>query len=351
MIAVPLELTKNGTKDVFSDLGTYDNKKWRMFSLTNEKLGENPLNMETGKGYWFIMRDLTEINPGQGTVVKATKQTPYKISLSTGWNLIGNPYNFSISWNDVLDHNALPETKLKFRQFINGAMINDPILVRYRGGFVWSDVARQIEIPVINKSAAGGRKATTETQPIDMSEWMVNLTLQDGEFSNSLFGFGMNPQASVEKDLWDETALPLLEGLSPFEMSFDKRLVKDVVPTMENYSWQAQISASKNILLQWNNSYFGNNEKQLVIENSNEVETINMRSVNQLNLPEGNHLLKFHYGHADYIKDQLMESFARIGNVFPNPIKKSNEWVSVSISLPEGNNEVSLRLKIYWARI
>ena len=345
LIAIPLELTTKSTKDVFADLGSYDNKKWRLYSITNEKLGENPLTIETGKGYWFIMRDQTELNPGQGTVVKVTKQTPYKMSLSSGWNLIGNPYNFNISWDDVLDHNGLPEEKLKFRQFINGGFVNEPLLKLYRGGFVESDVAREIEIPVINKSATGGRKATTQTQPIDKPEWMVNLTLQDDEFSNSLFGFGMNPQASVEKDLWDETALPLLEGLSPFEMSFGKHLVKDVVPTMENYSWQAELSASKNILLRWDNSYFGNNEKQLIIENSNEVETINMRSANQLKLLEGNHLLKFHYGNADYIKDQLMESSARIGNVFPNPIKKVNGLVSVSVSLPDGDNEVSLRLK------
>jgi hypothetical protein len=155
----------------------------------------------------------------------------------------------------------------------------------------------------------------------------------------------MNPNASIEKDLWDETSLPTLEGLSSFEMYFGKYLVKDVVPTIENYSWQAQISASKNVLLQWDNSYFGNNEKQLILENSNAVETMNMRSSNQLKLLEGNHLLKFHYGNADYIKDQLMESASRIGNVYPNPIKKTDGLISLSVSLPEGVNEVSLRLK------
>ncbi|MBL7873072.1 MAG: IPT/TIG domain-containing protein [Cyclobacteriaceae bacterium] len=348
VIAIPLQLTTKSTKDVFADLGSYDNKKWRLYSLTNEKLGENPLTMETGKGYWFIMRDQTEINPGAGTVVKASKQIPYEMSLSSGWNLIGNPYNFSISWDDVLDHNGLTEEKLKLRQFLNGGFVADPLLKRFRGGFVESDIARVIEIPVINKSQSGGRKSAQDPTALDADTWHVNLNLQENEFSNSLLGFGMNPQAAEGKDSWDETTLPLLTGLSSATFSFrelnGKTLSKDIVPKQSNYSWIAKLSNTNDVTLTWRNTYFGENDKQLILELSSRVELTDMRKSHQITIPPGNHVLTFHFGSDGYVKEQVLEEEIRIGQIFPNPINRHHGLLQLPISLPSGENFVKASL-------
>ncbi len=346
LISVPLVLSKNTIKEVFKNLGEYDNKSWRLFFLTgNQTIQESPSDIKPGTGYWFIMRDQIEINPGEGVVVKATPDTPYKMSLKQGWNLIGNPYNFTISWNDVITRNGLGEEKIKFRQFINGGFANEPLLKPYRGGFVNSDVAREIEIPVINKSTTGGRISSKQFHAIDQRQWEVSLTLQEGDFTNSLFGFGMNPNASLEEDLWDETALPMLDGLSSFELSFNHNLIKEVVPYKENYSWTGNLSNEQGVMMKWDNSYFGINDKQLILEISDRVELIDMRVATQVTLPAGKHTLKFHYGAEEYVNEQVIEKNVRIGTVYPNPFDRKESVMSIPISLPEGENEIELAIQ------
>lgn len=346
LIAIPLELTTKSTTSVFADLGNYDTKKWRLFSYDGS-IRENPASINTGQGYWFIMSNTHEINPGEGNVVKVTQGDPYKISLRADWNLIGNPYNFNISWEDVLEHNGLNETQLKFRQFLNGGFSEDTSLKRFRGGFVHSDIARDIEIPVINKGGSG-RKAAKDPSALDTDNWLVKLNLQDGEFSNSLLGFGMHPHADEGKDIWDETALPILPGLSSANLTFrqinDKTLAKDVVPLQNNYSWVAKLVNDAEISLTWSNTYFGDNNKELLLELSDRIEVTDMRKTNQVTIPAGTHELKFHFGSDAYVKEQILEKKPRVGEFFPNPINRNGGLMQLSISLPLGENVVNLSM-------
>lgn len=174
------------------------------------------------------------------------------------------------------------------------------------------------------------------------------LTLEDGAFRNELFGFGMNPKANEAKDVWDEVSFSLLEGMSSFDMIFrevqDRKLVKDVAPTQYNYSWQATLSNDHSVTLLWDNSYLGDNDKQLVLENTSVVELVDMRKSTATVIPSGDHVLKFHFGDEAYIKKQVLEKFTRISNVYPNPLSGSADLLSISVSLPEGTNEVALQL-------
>jgi hypothetical protein len=183
----------------------------------------------------------------------------------------------------VEEANGMPAGTLEFKQFLSGSFKNEPMLQRYKGAFVYSDVAQEIIIPLINHSPTGGRSKEKTNGPLDGKVWEVSLSMIDGDFRNELFGFGMNPEASVDKDIWDEISLPLLEGMTNstliFKQVHNHLLTKDVVPTEENHSWQASVTSNNGITLSWDNQFFGDNDKQLIMESTYDVEFIDMRKL------------------------------------------------------------------------
>ncbi len=64
-------------------------------------LGSSSITAPAGLGYWLKVNDEygIEVPAAYGTVVA---NTPYSISLHKGWNLIGNPFPYAVSWNIML---------------------------------------------------------------------------------------------------------------------------------------------------------------------------------------------------------------------------------------------------------
>lgn len=355
LISVPLQVDNSTVTEVFNDLGGYNNKKWRLFSLMSDDIKEYPsfTSIQPGQGFWLIVANETEINPGAGHTLKVTPDNEFKINLKAGWNLIGNPYDFTISSEDIEDANGMPAGTLEFKQFLSGSFKNEAMLQRYKGAFVYSDAAQEISVPLINHSPSGGRSKEKTNGPLDSRVWDLSLSVIDGDFRNELFGFGMNPAASPDKDIWDEVSLPLLEGMTNSSMIFKEVrnhvLTKDVVPTEDNYSWQASVSTNNGITLSWDNQYFGDNDKQLIMESTFAVELIDMRKVTSIKIPSGEHVLKFHFGSDEYIKHQLVENKSRLGYVYPNPLR-NGKMLSAFVSLPAGTNEIALQLQDIFGR-
>lgn len=319
----------------------YNNKVWRLYSFENNENVEYPSfsSIVPGNGYWFISKNNETINPGIGNTVKVTEDAPFKRKLSAGWNLVGNPYNFTISWGDVLKHNKNPVGVGNMRQYLGGAFVDNNMLDRYRAGFVYSESSVELEIPIISRGGAGGRiESTIEPLPINNAEWQVNLIADDGVIRNELFGFGMHPQANESKDLWDEITLPIPRDLNSYEMQFRKVgqliLAKDIVETIENYSWDATINANNTLTLSWDNSAFGNNNKQLIIEKTGSVEVVDMRLNTQMMLPAGTHHLKIHFGDQVYVDQKIKDETIQFGEIFPNPVNQYSTKLSIWANLP-----------------
>ncbi|MBN2088883.1 VCBS repeat-containing protein [candidate division KSB1 bacterium] len=101
MISIPLILDQPALPAVLEDdLGQYDLKKWRLFLYHHKQFFEYE-NIKDGflpgKAYWFITRnEAKNIDTGVGKTVPIN--TPFKIMIdSTTWTMIGNPFNFPIS--------------------------------------------------------------------------------------------------------------------------------------------------------------------------------------------------------------------------------------------------------------
>lgn len=352
IFSIPLKLKNNLVSDVFDELGDYDNTKWRLYShdgTSNSEMNSSS-KIDAGIGYWLIIKDETIINPGEGNTVAVTEEEPFIITLSSGQNLIGNPYNFDVSWGDVLAFNNNPKAVGNLIQYNDGVIAESDLLKRYCGAFVrnTSNTSIAIKIPVKSNST-GGRKSSVAFahNSIDSDSWMVRLILEDASLKNELGGFGMHPEAEYNEDQWDETTFPF-PGVSGFKLVMkelpEKILVRDVVKSANEHTWAGQITSEHGVTLRWDNSYFGNNDKQLVMEINNRIELIDMRTTAELRLPAGKQNFSIHYGDDAYIKESTLTEKTGVGMVYPNPMKRSSEVLSIPSALPQGISEINLSL-------
>ena len=104
LISAPLDLDDKSPAAVLEDdLGKYDDTKWRFSELVADRsYVEFPgiSTMPPGKAFWLLVKDAGKvIDTGAGKSNSTAKE--FKIALHPGWNLVGNPFNFSIPVKNI----------------------------------------------------------------------------------------------------------------------------------------------------------------------------------------------------------------------------------------------------------
>lgn len=356
LISLPLELDPKTISAVLEDdLGKSDKKNWRIFGYDNpsnknvELTSASPI--ETGKGYWLIVKENKIIDTGAGSTVAATQAEPYSIALKTGWNLIGNPYNFNVLWSDVLAASGLTANKLITYDgafSVNG----DTKLDKFEGGYVNVTAPVTLKFPVAKNSAAGGRVAQPEISKnlnaINNPNWEVMINLQNGDHVKGLGGIGMNENASIQEDQYDEFTIPRFEEYVEFNHAKLFRNIaysKDVVPSRKNYEWQFQIETNLEDIteLSWDNSYFGNNDIGLVLWDIEENLKIDMRESNRYSLKgRTSKSFKIFYGDKEYIESNTTTTSLRVHSISPNP---TSGLAKIAFTLP-GTQTTQVHVRI-----
>jgi hypothetical protein len=280
IISIPFKLDDDLISSIFEPaLGEYDKTKWRLVRYQGGKNtdyhgGLTRINL--GESYWFNSLSEVEIKvPGSGSAAPYNQSKPFVLKLLQGWNQIATPFPFSIDWDDILAINGDPAGVGPYREFdqsiINFKSSNS--LLPFSGGFVHTDNAIDLNIPVALKNTAGGRIAsTTIGTDIGQDNWILPITLQQGRVTNPLGGIGMHSLAKASKDDFDDITLPRfvnhLEFNSYHSEFFEPRFSRDVVPTGNQYSWEITIESDFEegpITLNWSDSDLGNNEAQLLL--------------------------------------------------------------------------------------
>ncbi len=351
IISVPLILDDMSFNTVLgSTLGPYDNTIWAAYRWNGTRLDEmnNDSQMEIGKGYWFI----TETNVGDGMYTgpgvtpDVSPSNPFQITLTPGWNQIGNPYNFHISWNDILQANPTQQTALggtlsKIRVF-RGTVDNVDELVTFEGGFVKNTSASNItiDIPVAKNPAINSRKAIAGPlrNAIDQSNWEINFNLSQGATTYNLGGLGMRPDAELAYDNYDDFNLPRF--FEYLEVKFPKERVgmtytKDVVPTANQFVWEFTVEsniAEGPIQMGWDNSYYGD-VKEIYLVDLVEHRAINMRENDSYAFVAGpSRLFKVVFGDSEFVKNEVLPGQPVLFSPYPNPFV---DRVTIGYTLPK----------------
>jgi hypothetical protein len=174
---------------------------------------------------------------------------------------------------------------------------------------------------------------------IDGPDWELNFELTNGIQAMNFGGIGMNKKASDEYDAFDDFTLPrfldYIELNHTSKELYNLSYTKDIVPTSENHTWEFSVeSSSKDLVtMKWDNSFFGNNSKQLVLWDVNLQRGLDMRNENHyiFSKSRSGHLKVF-YGDEKYIKEKTAVNQVVFHDVFPNPAK---DMVTISFSIPK----------------
>lgn len=341
IISIPLDLTDRSAAGVFRDLGEFDKYEWRAFTFENQKPEElvPDSRIYAGRGYWFISKKDVVVNPGEGTSVRVTDMEPFILQLKPGWNMIGNPYNFSLSWESVLSANRNPQSIGTLRVFTEGTFAESSTLGKFQGGIVRNSGSSimYLKVPVYNVLGPGRKNA--EEGP---GNWQIRLSITDGRITNTLGGFGMNTNASEQLDHFDEPALPLPDGMQSFEliMRKDKEdIIKDIVPVQPSYTWQGSLSTKQGVTVSWNTDISSKLESELWMQLPGHINAVDMKSNGSIHFPPGDHSFRIAYGKSPNDIKELI-----IGDPASNPLKRNAEKLLLPVNLLESSNDICLTL-------
>ncbi|MBS1541802.1 MAG: T9SS type A sorting domain-containing protein, partial [Bacteroidetes bacterium] len=351
IIATPIRYADSTVATVMKSLGAYNNTQWRLFDYAGGANEEYPgFNyIVPGKGYWLIIRNQVTINPGAGTAVHNDETKPFPINLKQGWNLIGNPYNFRISWNDVLTFNSSPSSVGSLKTFSNGTLAANTILNAWQGGFVYAQTPVTIYVSPLRNASLGGRVAYQNV--ISGSEssgnWQVNLAISSNGLTNEVGGLGMDENASDSKlGRADEPAMNFPKGLSIPQILFDQKkegmnLTKFIAANHTSYTWAFSTDAAGE--LRWDASAFAGSAQGLVLVDLNQKISVDMLRVSSYDFSGGGKF-KIYYGNERYISTQLDEVLPILGDPYPNP---SNGIIKLPLRVSAETGSTSIQATLF----
>ena len=348
IFSIPYTLQNNSISTLFNSVGGQDKSKWRLLSYqaSPEAWIDFPSSIEIGKGYFINILDPVEISLGEATAPSYNRSNPYMMSLAQGFNLIGNPYTFSVKWADVMAAN--PTAQVEDPLFFNGSYSTLTQLDVFQGAFVFANEAVTLTIPVLNSS--GGRVGKKPWgSRLGEPDWEVPLTLVQGPIKNELGAIGMHRDAVNGKDKYDRVTAPRM--FDYLEINFPhpeylggKDFSKEMVATAEEHIWEFNVSSNLKgeATLSWDNLSFGESTKELYLLDIARQHLVNMREVNAYSFsPQASGKFTIYYGEdASKIKPTAI----MLGHAYPNP---SSGVVTIPFTLPQKEAQYGVRMEVY----
>jgi hypothetical protein len=217
---------RKGPDEVFAYFPKYDINMWRIFSVERDGFKEfmDIPSIEPGKGYWFLSRDESEIFLSGKTT---NAYEPFAVRLHPGWNIIGSPFLFPVSWKEVLIHNLdrAGEVGNAIWEFENGGYRKTASLEPFKGYYLYNGLGGDVEIlipPVpdtAGSSVDDSRSASLQAGMFNAESgtaflnpespgWAISISADDGTYNDTDNIIGYSPDASNGSENFTQSAEP-----------------------------------------------------------------------------------------------------------------------------------------------
>ena len=223
MISVPGDLNDKTIGGVLDELSSYDIKQWRLYSVSDtayvEYDGDSGWGFFTaGNGYWLITRRAEQWSTGSGMSVSTAQNAV--LTLDPGWNIIGNPFAFDVSWSAVVKSQNVedPWGYSGTGNESEGYALSD--VLRSWSGYLVKNTgaaAEQIEIPAVEYIGTLEKTTVPVSRELEPGEWVVGVRAECGRRADGVNFLGCLNGAH---DKWDENdfsePLPIGDYVSVF---------------------------------------------------------------------------------------------------------------------------------------
>lgn len=224
MISVPSDLDQKHVQSILEEeLGEYDVNSWRLFRWINgsyvELLENDNFTFDPGNAYWLITGERQVITLDSSTSVKTNED--YLISLDQGWNQVGTPYYFPVSWSDV--YAASPgviQGSIAY-EWVENEWQPASVMQPFGGYFISTPSGGSIlRFPPIEAPVSSAKKALDPFALVE-NEWVLKVSAQDND-SRDLFNYiGVLDGAQTGLDIRDQPEPP---GMYPDQVQLFSHL-------------------------------------------------------------------------------------------------------------------------------
>ncbi len=353
IISVPLELDQNSFNTVFrNSLGDNSGKtQWRFMHFDGSTSRDYTGAIEPGKGYWILTRNPVSLQTGSGVTVNNNELNPFTIDLTGVNTQIGNPYNFTILWSDIVEANNLP-SGVDLKTW-DGGWIRESQLDAFEGAFVQNTAGiSSLTIPVKRNPNVNRLAAKPTYPPLDSTAWFVPINLKSGGLIHEVSGIGMHPEANENLDVRDMMGLPrfnqFLDMNFPVESNSSTVINENYVDTRSSYSWEMEVISNlgKPITINWDPSQFGVNSQQLWLEELETGIVIDMRQEDAYTFHSSSETSRFfiHFGELSYVASQAPRFSTRILEPYPNPFK---DRLLIPLYLPPISTPTEVHMELF----
>jgi hypothetical protein len=355
IMAMPYDVSKLDLDEWLgndNNLGAYDPAQWRLFHYNNQRNGyeEYPAfgRMETGKGYWFNAAARIQATLDNAVASVYNEDNLCTMELREGWNQIGNPYPFDLSWEGILEYNTLSDIPLYLYQ---SGYIKSGILPAFTGALVYISQNTSITIPFARPASSGREGGSPAIASLDKDSWQVDLALHNGDIRYAVGGFGMHPEALHTTDRYDEFPLPRFIQYADYKFFHPDHklgaLSRDIVPTAPNHMWEftADCNTGHPVSeLTWSNEDFGENSYHLILYDVEMQQAVDMRTSNSYVYDAGKPRdFRILFGDRDWTKSMLQQAHIRIAHPYPNPFE--DDFV-LPLELPKSNRGYTIEVRV-----